>query len=105
MNKLLYCIEVNVFVLLIIGIFSSNILANNATQIDITGPTGSGSFGSSVKTLPNGNIVVIDSAIGAVYLYNGATGGLISVLKGDSQNDWGRQFRSNCFTRRKLSGA
>lgn len=32
----------------------------NATQTDIAGPVGSGSFGSTVTVLPNGNIVVTD---------------------------------------------
>ncbi len=35
-------------------------LAVTATQIDITGPAGSGWFGTSVTVLPNGNIVVTD---------------------------------------------
>jgi len=66
-----------------------------ATQIDIPGPIGSGQFGTSVTVLPNGNIVVTDpyydsgSAVdvGAVYLYNGASGALISMLTGTTAND------------------
>jgi len=67
-------------------------LISAATQIHLTGPAGSGSFGSSVTTLPNGNVVVSDPSydsatnpnVGAVYLYSGATGQLISVLTGDT---------------------
>jgi hypothetical protein len=61
------------------------------TRIDITGPVGSEDFGEIVTALPNGNIVVVDpfydsatgANIGAVYLYNGATGAVISVLTGE----------------------
>jgi hypothetical protein len=69
-----------------------------ASQIDIVGPAGSGRFGTSVTALPNGNIVVTDpyyditspvmiTDVGAVYLYNGATGALISKLTGSAEND------------------
>ena len=69
-----------------------------ATQIDIPGPTGSGQFGTHLTALPNGNIVVVDPFyditsptvihnVGAVYLYNGATGALISRLTGSTAND------------------
>jgi Ca2+-binding RTX toxin-like protein len=51
-------------------------------------------FGSSVTALANGNVVVTDpnSGIaalnaGAVFLYNGQTGALISTLTGDSSGD------------------
>ena len=65
------------------------------TQEDIIGPAGSGKFGDSVTALPNGNVVVVDpeyddgatSNVGAVYLYNGATGALISTLTGSTAND------------------
>src|ERR1043166_8617384 len=49
-------------------------------QSDIAGPAGSGTFGTTVNVLPNGNIVVTDptfsipagaASVGAVYLYNG----------------------------------
>lgn len=71
------------------------ISAEAATQIDITGPIGSGAFGTSVTALPNGNIVVTDPGfdsptvndVGAVYLYNGVNGTLISALTGDHLND------------------
>jgi hypothetical protein len=70
--------------------------ATAATQIDITGPAGSDSFGASVTLLTNGNFVVADpgydapgpvSNVGAVYLYDGATGALISTLTGATDGD------------------
>src|SRR5262245_54319835 len=65
------------------------------TRINILGPEGSGQFGTNVTILPNGNIVVTDpsysvpgaSAVGAVYLYDGATGALITTLTGSSFYD------------------
>ena len=67
----------------------------HAAQGEITGPPNSGTFGSQVVVLPNGNIVVSDSGfdengvtnIGAVYLFDGATHALISTLKGSTAND------------------
>jgi hypothetical protein len=64
-------------------------------QTDITGPSGSGEFGTMVAALPSGNIVITDPSYdsgevtnaGAVYLYNGASGALISVLTGSNNND------------------
>jgi hypothetical protein len=67
-----------------------------STQTDIPGPAGSGEFGYKVAVLPNGNIVVVDPFydapgpivhVGAVYLYNGATGALISTLTGSTAYD------------------
>ena len=67
-----------------------------AQHTDIRGPIGSGSFGQKVVFLPNGNIVVTDplydiptgaADVGAVYLYNGSTGDLISTLTGSTAND------------------
>jgi hypothetical protein len=69
-----------------------------APRINITGPVNSGNFGTSVTALPNGNIVVTDLEyditsptsvlnVGAVYLYDGKTGNLISQLKGSHLND------------------
>ena len=63
-------------------------------SIDIPGPFGSGKFGK-VNVLTNGNFVVADlnysesglTNIGAVYLYNGITHALISVLKGSTTDD------------------
>lgn len=81
-------------VLLNLSLFS----INAATRIDITGPHGSGSFGSSVAVLPNGNIVVTDPTFdisspkqvtdaGAVYLYDGKSKSLIRRITGSCQND------------------
>jgi hypothetical protein len=66
-----------------------------AIQIDIVGPAGSGAFGTSVTVLPSGNIVVTDpyyddgatEDVGAVNLYDGATGALISTLTGSTAGD------------------
>jgi hypothetical protein len=79
---------------LIIGLLT--ISNASATQTDINGPAGSERFGQKVFTLPNGNIVVTDSLydapgpiinVGAVYLYNGSTGALISTLTGGTAGD------------------
>ncbi len=67
----------------------------NIFQTDISGPVGSGSFGKQVVVLSNGNIVVADpdyssateSHVGAVYLYDGDTLELISMLTGSHAND------------------
>ena len=65
-------------------------------QTDILGPAGSNQFGANVNVLPNGNLVVTDpdydasdslTDVGAVYLYNGATGVLISTLTGSTPGD------------------
>jgi hypothetical protein len=72
--------------------------STRAAQIDIPGPTGSGSFGKTVTYLPNGNFVVTDptyslttptavASVGAVHLYNGSTLALISTLTGSTAND------------------
>jgi hypothetical protein len=66
-----------------------------ATQTDIVGPAGSSQFGRRVVTLPNGNFVVTDPGydtgsifdVGAVYVYDGATGALISQLTGSTTAD------------------
>jgi trimeric autotransporter adhesin len=62
---------------------------------DLTDPNANGaSYGDTIATLANGNIVVLDidddfgaSAAGAVYLYDGATGALINTVTGTSAND------------------
>lgn len=69
----------------------------NASQIDISGPAGSGTFGTRVAVLPTGNIVITDPTydlsgptvvdVGAVYLYNGLTGAMISVITGSRAGD------------------
>ena len=68
----------------------------SAQTINIQGPAGSDRFGTEIYTLPNGNIVITDPGydipngaanVGAVYLYNGANGALISMLTGSTEND------------------
>ncbi|GAA4365249.1 hypothetical protein GCM10023185_35400 [Hymenobacter saemangeumensis] len=61
----------------------------------LNGPTGSGSFGTYVAGLFNGNYVVTDPFfdlggvpdVGAVYLYRGSDNTLISRLTGSTAND------------------
>ena len=88
MKKLLY---------FIIGscCIASTIADAAAQTINITGPVGSGQFGTTVTVLTNGNYVVTDrfydegavADVGAVYLYNGSTHALISTLKGTTASD------------------
>ena len=79
-------------------VFTLVFLSTNtsAQQIDIIGPAGSELFGETITVLPNGNIVVTDflydipagaANVGAVYLYNGSNGNLISTLTGSTAND------------------
>ncbi len=89
----------NIFSLLalLVSLFGGAETVQAATvQIDIDGPLHSGYFGDDVVTLPNGNFVVTDpyydapgsiADAGAVYLYNGTTHALISVLTGSIAND------------------
>ena len=66
-----------------------------SSQIDIPWPSGFGTFLVTITPLPNGNFVVVDrnydaGAIqdaGAVTLFDGATGALISRLSGSATND------------------
>jgi hypothetical protein len=66
-----------------------------AAQFTINGPAGSGEFGTTVITLPNGNMVVADpffdapgpiANVGAVYLYR-PDGTLISTVRGATADD------------------
>ncbi|BAN03320.1 hypothetical protein [Ilumatobacter coccineus] len=68
---------------------------------EIEAPPGSEEFGERVVVLSNGNYVVVDQGwddgdvpnVGAVYLYDGLTNGLISRVSGSSPNDRvGRNF-------------
>jgi Repeat of unknown function (DUF5650) len=77
----------------LIAVFATS---SGAQQVDIVGPPGSGAFGSRVKVLPNGNIVVTDPMFtasggpvnaGAVYLYT-PDGTLISTLTGSTPSDF-----------------
>ena len=63
---------------------------------DPNAATDGGRFGAWVRTLPvNGNVIVTDPTVpmfgnafaGAVYLFNGGTGGLISTLAGATANN------------------
>lgn len=69
-----------------------------ATQNDLVGPAGTERFGAATVVLPNGNLVVTDpfyditmpfpvEDAGAVFLYNGGSGALISALTGDEPGD------------------
>lgn len=84
-------------IVMIILIISPQLSLVKADQIDIPGPAGSGIFGSRVAALPSGNIVVTDPDhdlsdptvvnVGAVYLLDGLTGAIISVMTGSSAGD------------------
>ena len=57
-------------------------------------PNSGNGFGTSVLVLPSGNVVITSlnddaggSNAGAVYLFNGMTGSLVSTLRGSSAND------------------
>ena len=66
-----------------------------AQVTNLNTPPGSGQFGNSVTVLLNGNYVVTDpywdqdgiADVGAVYLYDGKTHALISILTGSLPND------------------
>lgn len=67
----------------------------NIYQTDLISPDGSSAYGKQVVVLPNGNIVVADPNystpatpnVGAIYLYNGETFGLISNFTGSNAHD------------------
>lgn len=69
---------------------ASAVFCADAAQIDIAGPAGSVAFGTTVKVLPNGNVVVTDplagGGLGAVHLY-APSGALISSLSGSDTQD------------------
>jgi len=81
------------FLLAHLFVFASHSPAQ--TIIDVFGPPGSWQFGKEVKALPNGNFVVTNPLydngaivdVGAVHLYNGATGALISTMTGARAGD------------------
>jgi hypothetical protein len=69
--------------------------ASHAAQVLISGPSGSGAFGTRVAVLPNGNLVVTDpffdapgpiADVGAVYLFR-PDGSLLSTLRGSTADD------------------
>jgi hypothetical protein len=94
-SSLLFCI-LGLFTLLV-GPLVPQVpaMAQAVTRTDIDGPAGSGQFGYSLTTLPNGNWIVIDpyydagitADVGAVYLYDGETNMLVSTLTGSTAND------------------
>jgi len=70
------------------------LLAAAFTEFVDPNPAAGNQFGETVVVLESGNVVItspFDDAggqdAGAVYLFNGATGTLISTLRGDSAND------------------
>lgn len=81
--------------LAVLGVMLPGGRAARAAPGDLYGPSGSAAFGMDVRVLPNGNIVVADPGydagavrnVGAVYLYDGATRGLVSVLTGSAPDD------------------
>ncbi|MEN3944230.1 putative Ig domain-containing protein [Prosthecobacter sp. SYSU 5D2] len=74
-----------------------------AGRTDVEPPQFTEDFGVVVKVLPNGNYVVttpkhfdgLFSLVGAVYLYDGATNGLISALYGEGVGTGGVEVLSN----------
>ena len=84
------------YILILSAIFLINSFNAAASQLDIVGPAGSQQFGTATIALPNGNIVITDplfdlpgpiTDVGAVYLYNGKTGALISTITGSTASD------------------
>lgn len=77
-----------------ITIDASAVAGLSSFQLVDPHPGGGQQFGLQVLVLPNDNVVVTDpndafaaSGAGAVYLYNGHTGALISAITGDLLND------------------
>lgn len=86
---------IGIFLAFVLLLLPHSAFAQSPATTDISGPTGSGAFGTLVHTLPNGNIVIVDPLydsasaedVGAVSLYDGATRELISRLTGDKRGD------------------
>ena len=61
------------------------------SQYNLVNPATGGAFGTNVLVLSNGNIAVtaptVSNGQGAVYLFNGQSGALISTLKGGTPSD------------------
>src|SRR5690606_6735666 len=82
-------------ILLFSFLYIGSIISILAQVTHIKGPAGSGAFGQSVVCFANGNFVVNDplydengkSDIGAVYIYDGKTQEIVTVLKGKSPGD------------------
>ena len=64
--------------------------AGGFPQFNLINPGTGGAFGAVVRALSNGNVAVTDPTVngnvGAVYLFNGTTGALISTLTGGTAN-------------------
>ena len=62
-------------------------------QFNLTNPASGGTYGSQVVVLSSGNIVVTDPTVngnaGAVYLFDGTTGAVISTLSGNAGDEVG----------------
>ncbi len=79
-----------------VAIGATPITVQAQAQVDVVGSSGSGSFGSDVLVLSNGNYVVADPQfdsgavqdVGAVYLYNGTTNQVISTITGSQDSDF-----------------
>ena len=72
----------------------NNALAATFPEFVDPNPVAGNQFGATVVALSTGNVVITSpnddaggSNAGAVYLFNGATGALISTLRGSSAND------------------
>ena len=77
-------------------VIADNAVSGGVPQFELVNPTPNvnDNFGNSIVPLSTGNIVVTDPGddsiatnAGAVFLYNGATGALISTLTGTTGND------------------
>ena len=75
-------------------LLSANVIVSSTgifPQFNLVNPGSDGAFGTQVVTLNTGNIVVTDPAAnngaGAVYLFNGQSGALISTLSGSVSGD------------------
>ena len=95
-SKISILLRISLSLIVLSALFPSTAFSETtATQINIIGPAGSVQFGVEVAVLPSGNFVVTDPSYdgtigvnaGAVYLYNGATGAMISALTGSKAGD------------------
>ncbi|MDB6135932.1 MAG: Heme/hemopexin-binding protein [Verrucomicrobiales bacterium] len=79
------------WMILSVSFLFSLVSSSAGTRTILSGPQDSEGFGATITVLPNGNLVVTDPYCngerGAVYLYDGASLGIISVLTGGSLQD------------------
>jgi hypothetical protein len=101
MNKILFPVAVSLWIIFLgscSGSGGESPGPSGPTQFTLSNPSQdpSSRFGAEVRTLPvNGNIVVTDPVLtvngvaraGAVYLFNGRTGALISTLAGTATDE------------------